>query len=207
MIVGLTGGIGSGKTTVAALFAQKGAFVIDTDAIAREIVAAPSPLFDVIRQEFGENVIGADGQLDRPALARIIFNDEHKRARLNQLTHPEILKRVLGAIGTQPHSTIVVVVVPLLFESEFASNCDRVVAVVAPPDVRRQRIAERDGLTGTEIEARMRAQLPESEYERRSDIIVRNEGNLTALGREVDKAWDQLTDRKGQALPQAAEKP
>lgn len=207
MIVGLTGGIGSGKTTVAALFAQKGAFVIDTDVIAREVVAAPSPLVDGIRSEFGDAVIDSDGHIDRPALARIIFTDEHKRLRLNQLMHPEILKRVLAAIGTQSPSTVIVVVVPLLFESEFESNCDRVVAVIAPPDLRRQRIAERDGLTGTEIEARMRAQLPETEYERRADIIVRNDGNLTALGREVDKAWEKINDRTSQVHHPAAGKP
>jgi len=207
MIVGLTGGIGSGKTTVAALFAQKGAFVIDTDVIAREVVAAPSPLLAGIRREFGDAVIGSDGQIDRPALARIIFADEQKRLRLNQLVHPEILKRVLGAIGTQSPSTVIVVVVPLLFESEFESNCDRVVAVIAQPDLRRQRIAERDGLTGTEIEARMRAQLPETEHERRADIVVRNDGNLTALGREVDKAWEKINDRTSQAHHPATGKP
>lgn len=207
MIVGLTGGIGSGKTTVAALFAQKGAFVIDTDVIAREVVAPPSPLVEVIRREFGDAVIGTDGHVDRPALARIIFGNEQKRLRLNQLMHPAILKRVLSAIGTQSPSTVIVIVVPLLFESEFESNCDRVVAVIAPPDLRRQRIAERDGLTGTEIEARMRAQLPEAEYERRADVIVRNEGNLTALGREVDKAWEKINDQTSQAHRSAAAKP
>jgi dephospho-CoA kinase len=192
MIVGLTGGIGAGKSTVAALFAQKGAVIIDTDLIAREAVPPRSPLLDQVAAEFGPSIVGADGALDRAALARLIFNDEHKRARLNQIMHPEILKRVLGKLAALPASSVIVVVVPLLFESRFESNCDRVVAVVAPPDVRRERIAERDGLTGSEIEARMRAQLPDADYERRADVIVRNEGNLTALGREVDRAWQQL---------------
>src|SRR5579863_512025 len=192
MIVGLTGGIGAGKSTVAALFAQKGAVIIDTDLIAREAVPPRSPLLDQVAAEFGPSIVGVDGALDRAALARLIFNDEHKRARLNQIMHPEILKRVLGKLATLPASSVIVVVVPLLFESRFESNCDRVVAVVAPPDVRRERIAERDGLTGSEIEARMRAQLPDADYERRADVVVRNEGNLTALGREVDRAWQQL---------------
>jgi dephospho-CoA kinase len=207
VIVGLTGGIGSGKTTVAALFAQKGAFIIDTDALAREVVRPPSPQLQAIRAEFGSEIIGADGQLERDALARIIFSDERKRAKLNELMHPEILKRVLGLIGSQPPSKVVVVVVPLLFESNFERNCDRVVAVVAPPDLRRQRIAERDGLTGSEIEARMRTQLPESEYERRADVIVRNDGNLTALGHEVDRAWEKITDPASRARRPGAEKP
>jgi dephospho-CoA kinase len=207
MIVGLTGGIGSGKTTVAALFAQKGAFVIDTDEIAREVVRPPSSLLQTLRAEFGESVLGDDGQLDRNALARMIFSDERKRNRLNQLMHPEILKRVLGLIGTQPSNKVVVVVVPLLFESNFESNCDRVVAVIAPPDIRRQRIAERDGLSGSDIEARMRTQLPDAQYEQRADIIVRNDGNLTALGHEVDRAWEKISDPQRPAGRPRAGKP
>ena len=191
MIIGLTGGIGSGKTTVAALLAQKGAFVIDTDLLAREVVE-PGPVLDAIRREFGDAVIRPDGTLDRPALARIIFADDTKRARLNQLTHPEILKRVLGIIATQPPDAMVVVVVPLLFESGFERSCDQVLVVLAPPEQRRQRLQERDGISGTEVEARMRAQLPDAEHERRADIIIRNDGNLTALGREVDRAWNKL---------------
>jgi dephospho-CoA kinase len=207
MIVGLTGGIGSGKTTVAALLGQKGAFVIDTDAIAREVVCPPSPLLEALQREFGAGIIDADGRLDRTVLARIIFSDEGKRAKLNELMHPEILKRVLSLIGAQPASRVIVVVVPLLFESKFESNCDVVVAVVAPPDVRRQRIAERDGLTTGEIEARMRAQLPDAQYERRANIVVHNDGNLTALGREVDRAWEQIIARTSRPGRPAAGKP
>jgi dephospho-CoA kinase len=199
MIIGLTGGIGSGKTTVAALLAQKGAFVIDTDLLAREVVE-PGPVLDAIRREFGDGVIRPEGTLDRPALARIIFADDTKRARLNQLTHPEILKRVLGIIATQPPDAMVVVVVPLLFESGFERSCDQVIVVLAPPEQRRQRLQERDGISGTEVEARMRAQLPDTEHERRAGIIIRNDGNLTALGREVDRAWSKLP---GTASPAA----
>ncbi|MBV8596198.1 MAG: dephospho-CoA kinase, partial [Candidatus Eremiobacteraeota bacterium] len=116
MIIGLTGGIGSGKTTVAALLAQKGAFVIDTDLVARDVVEPASPALAAIRREFGDSVINPDGSLDRAALARIIFHDEGKRAKLNELTHPEILKRVLALISSQPADTVIVAVVPLLFE-------------------------------------------------------------------------------------------
>lgn len=192
MIIGLTGGIGSGKTTVAELFARRGASVIDTDVIAREAVEPPSPVLDSIRREFGDGVFAPDGTLDRLALARTIFADEAQRAKLNGLTHPEILKRVLDRISAAPPDAIVVVVVPLLFESHFERNCNQVVAVVAPADLRRQRLQERDGLSATEIEARMRAQLPDAEYERQADVVIRNDGNLTALGREVERAWEKL---------------
>ena len=192
MIIGLTGGIGSGKTTVAALFAQKGAIVIDTDVIAREVAQPNSSLLDAIRREFGDNVIRSDGALDRPALARVIFGDETKRRKLNQLTHPEILKRVLATIATLPPGAMIVVVVPLLFESGFDRSCDQSLAVVASPELRRKRLQERDGISTADVEARMRAQLPDAEYEQRAGIIVRNEGSLTALGREVDRAWEKL---------------
>jgi dephospho-CoA kinase len=190
MIIGLTGGIGAGKTTVAALLAQKGAFVIDTDLIARDVVEPASPALEAIRREFGDGVIRPDGSLDRPALARIIFQDESKRTKLNELTHPEILKRVLAIIGAQPSDAIIVAVVPLLFESGFDRSCDQTLAVVASPEIRRARLQERDGITGSEVEARMKAQLPDTEYERRARVVIRNEENLTALGREVDRAWD-----------------
>lgn len=192
MIIGLTGGIGAGKTTVAALMAQKGAFVIDTDVIARDVVGPASPALEAIRREFGEELILPDGSLDRQALARIIFGDDAKRVKLNQLTHPEILKRVLAIVGTKPPDAIIVAVVPLLFESAFDRSCDKTVAVVASPELRRLRLQERDGISGTEVEARMRAQLPDAEYERRAGIVIRNEGNLTALGREVDRAWEKI---------------
>ena len=195
MIIGLTGGIGAGKTTVAALMAQKGAFVVDTDLIARDVVEPNSPALEAIRREFGDAVLRADGTLDRPALARIIFGDESKRAKLNELTHPEILKRVLAIIGAQPADAIIVAVVPLLFESGFDRSCDQTVAVVASPEIRRARLQERDAISGSEVEARMKAQLPDAEYERRAGVLIRNEGNLTALGREVDRAWETLTSK------------
>ncbi|MBV8668733.1 MAG: dephospho-CoA kinase [Candidatus Eremiobacteraeota bacterium] len=199
MIIGLTGGIGSGKTTVAALLAQKGAFVIDTDLVARDVVEPASPALAAIRREFGDSVINPDGSLDRAALARIIFHDEGKRAKLNELTHPEILKRVLALISSQSADTVIVAVVPLLFESGFDRSCDQTVAVVASPEIRRGRLQERDGITGSEVEARMKAQLPDAEYERRAAVIIRNESNLTALGREVDRTWDLLTGSRAKA--------
>jgi len=175
MIIGLTGGIGAGKTTAAALMGKKGAFVIDMDVIAREVVLPDSPALEAIRREFGDEVILADGSLDRATLARIIFGDEAKRIKLNQLTHPEILKRTLAIMGTQPPNAIIVAVVPLLFESGFDRSCDKTVAVVASPELRRARLQERDGITGSEVEARMRAQLPDAEYERRAGVVIRNE--------------------------------
>jgi len=192
MIVGLTGGIGSGKSSVAAMFESRGAVVIDTDVIAREVVVPPSAVLDRIRDEFGPGVLSPDGRLDREALAKIVFADEAKRKRLNQLTHPEILKRVLAAIGRQPPSAIVIVVVPLLFESGFERNCDKVVSVVAPESVRVRRVMDRDGSAEADVRARIETQLADGEYERRAHVVVRNDGDREALEREADRAWAEI---------------
>jgi dephospho-CoA kinase len=193
MIVGLTGGIGSGKSAVARMFQEHGAVIVDTDAIAREVVVPPSPVLDAIRAEFGDAVIDASGALDRDAMAKIVFADEAKRLRLNELTHPEILKRVLARIGRYAPATMVVVVVPLLFESGFDRNCQKVVAVVAPQEVRLRRVMDRDGASEAAVRARMRAQLPDGDYERRADLVIRNTGAEADLRGEVDAAWDALT--------------
>ena len=192
MIVGLTGGIGSGKSVVADMFAQRGAVVIDTDAIAREVVEPRSAVLEEIRKEFGADALDASGALDRDALARIVFTDEAKRRRLNELTHPEILKRVLARVGQYPPSAVVVVVVPLLFESGFDRNCQTVVAVVAPEEVRMRRVMVRDGSSRADVRARMQAQLPDAEYEKRANLVVRNDGDEADLGREVDAAWSAI---------------
>jgi len=167
--------------------------VIDTDAVAREVVEPPSPVLESIRAEFGSGVIAADGRLDREALGRIVFADVNKRRRLNEITHPEILKRVLARIGRYPPSALVVVVVPLLFESGFERNCQKVLAVVAPEQQRLARIISRDGLTEAEARARVRAQLAESEYEHRGDFVLRNVGDMASLERDVEAVWSALS--------------
>lgn len=192
MIVGLTGGIGSGKSTVAAMLARRGAVILDTDLIAREVVQPPSPILDALRTEFGESVIAANGKLDREALAAIVFANPERRRRLNELTHPAILERTLALIAEQPPGAVVVVVVPLLFESGFERNCDRVIAVVATADVRLRRIVERDRADAASVRRRMDAQPTDAEYESRAAIVVRNHGDLEALEGEVETAWARL---------------
>lgn len=194
MIVGLTGGIGSGKSTVAAMLAERGAVIIDTDAIAREVVVPPSPVLESIRRTFGDEVIAVDGTLDRAALARLVFSDDEKLAELNRLTHPAILKRALALIAGLPKDALVVVVVPLLYESDFERNCHAVIAVTASADTRRRRLRERDGLTDSDIQSRMRAQLDAGEYERRGAFIVCNDADREALSLAVDDVWKRLRE-------------
>jgi dephospho-CoA kinase len=193
MIVGLTGGIGSGKSVVAKMLAGHGAVVIDTDALARDVVEPPSPVLDNIVREFGPEVLTQDGRLNRDAVAKLVFSDDAKRRRLNEITHPEILKRALAQLGKYPPSTVAVVVVPLLFESGFERNCQRVIAVVAPADARLARVIARDRSDAVDVRARMRAQLPDVDYERDGAIVIRNDGDMDALQRQVDAAWLELS--------------
>jgi len=199
VIVGLTGGIGAGKSAVAKLLGKRGATIIDTDLIAREVVEPPSPVLDTIEREFGASVIGPSGALDREALASIVFSDENRRQRLNEITHPEILKRVLARIGGYPPSAVVVVVVPLLYESSFDRNCNAVIAVTAPEPVRVARVIRRDRIAEEAVRDRVRAQLPESGYEGKATWIIRNDGDEAALEAEVEKVWAELSEASGQA--------
>jgi len=199
VIVGLTGGIGAGKSAVAKLLGKRGATIIDTDLIAREVVEPPSPVLDAIEREFGASVIGPSGALDREALASIVFSDDGRRRRLNEITHPEILKRVLARIGGYPPSAVVVVVVPLLFESGFDRNCNAVIAVTALEHVRIARVMRRDRVVEAAVRDRMRVQLPESGYEGKATWIIRNDGDETALEGEVEKVWMELSKASGQA--------
>lgn len=195
MLIGITGGIGSGKSTVAALFAKRGAQIIDTDAIAREVVEPPSPVLDAIGREFGGDVLLPDGTLDRAALARLVFADPRKRERLNQLSHPAITAVTLERIAAAPPGSVVVVIVPLLFESGFDSRCDAVISVVADPVLREQRARARDRAAADDVAARISAQLTDQEYEQRATHVIRNDGDLTRLELQVDDIWRKLTAR------------
>ncbi|MBV8170982.1 MAG: dephospho-CoA kinase [Candidatus Eremiobacteraeota bacterium] len=193
MIVGLTGGIGSGKSTVAQLLAAQGAVIVDTDAVAREVVEPPSAVLDAIRYEFGDTVIGADGKLDRKAVAAIVFADPRKRELLEGLTHPAIRARTLELINAATPGKVIVAIVPLLFESGFDRLCDTTVAVVAGEEQRLARAAERDQAPREAVAARMHAQLSDDEFERLAAYIVRNDGDRAHLERQVDALWQKLS--------------
>ena len=195
MIIGLTGGIGAGKSAVADFFSRKGATIIDTDKIARDVVTPPSPVLAALVAEFGAGIVRADGTLDRTALAAAVFGDREREARLNQITHPAIRERTLAAMRSLPASEMVVVVVPLLFQSGFDSYCDQVVSVIAPRAQRIERAMRRDGMSSEQVEKRMAAQLSDEEYEKRADIVVRNDGDMDALERAGDEAWSELERR------------
>lgn len=190
--IGLTGGVGSGKSTVAALLAEHGAVVIDADAIAREVVAPGQPALAELAAEFGPGIIAADGSLDRAALAATAFSDEAARARLNAITHPRIAARTAELMAAAADDAVIVHDVPLLVENGLAPAYDLVVVVEAEKDIRLARLATR-GLPAAEARRRIAAQASDDERREVADVVVSNNGDLTALTRQVDDLWAEIS--------------
>lgn len=189
--IGLTGGIGSGKSTVARLLAQRGAVVIDADHIAREIVEPGQPALAEIADRFGAEVISPDGSLDRGALAAIVFADSVALADLNAITHPRIAQRTAELIEAAPDDAVVVYDMPLLVENNLTEGWDHVIVVDADRDVRIQRLIER-GLDTADIEARMSRQATDEQRRAVADIVIDNSGDVDALETQVAAAWSSL---------------
>jgi dephospho-CoA kinase len=188
--VGLSGGVGSGKSTVAAMLAERGAVVIDADAIAREVVEPGTPGYAAVVAEFGDAVV-ADGRLDRAALAKIVFNDDDARARLNAIVHPLVGARTAALMAATPPDAVVVYDVPLLVESGLAEGFDKVVIVLAPQEVRLERLAAR-GMPEDDARARMAKQANDDERRAVADEIVVNDGTREHLQAQVDAVWERL---------------
>ena len=189
--IGLTGGIGSGKSTVARLLAQRGAVVIDADHIAREIVDPGQPALAEIADRFGAEVISPDGSLDRGALAAIVFADSVALADLNAITHPRIAQRTAELIEAAPDDAVVVYDMPLLVENNLTEGWDHVIVVDADRDVRIQRLIER-GLDTADIEARMSRQATDEQRRAVADIVIDNSDDIDALETQVATAWSSL---------------
>jgi dephospho-CoA kinase len=190
--VGLTGGLGSGKSTVAALLGEHGAVIIDADVVAREVVRAGTPGFAAVVARFGPGVVGPDGELDRAALARIVFADGAALDELNAIVHPLVGSRSAELAAAVPPGAVVVHDIPLLAENGLADRFDTVVVVEADREIRLARLAER-GLTRAEAEARMAAQATDEQRRAIADEIVRNDDDLDSLARQIDRLWDRLS--------------
>jgi dephospho-CoA kinase len=198
LLVGLTGGIGSGKSTVARLLERRGAVVIDADQLARQAVAKGTPGFDRVVASFGSEVLAPGGDLDRAALAARIFSDPAEKATLEAIVHPEVARRFgerVEPLRTTDH--VVVYVTPLLVELGLAPAFDVVVVVTASPHLRVSRVASDRGLSPDDVRGRMAAQATDEERMEVADVLVDNDGSLADLVPQVDRLWGDLLARAG----------
>ncbi len=195
LLVGLTGGIGSGKSTVADLLRKRGAVVLDADDFARAAVVAGSAGLRKVTERFGPEVLGPDGELDRRKLASIVFADPAALSDVEAIVHPEV--RRMFADGIQENldgQRVVVLVNPLLIEMGTHRDCDIVVVVSASVDTQIARSVAR-GMDESDVRARIAAQLPLAERAQAADVLIDNESTLDELEDEVDVLWHQLQDR------------
>jgi dephospho-CoA kinase len=186
--IGLTGGIGSGKSTVSALLAARGAVIVDADRIAREVVEPGTPGLARIVEAFGEPVLAADGSLDRAALAAVVFADPEARRQLDGIVHPLVRARAAELAAAAPPGAVVVNDVPLLVETGQASSYDLVLVVEADPATRVSRLVQR-GLTAEDARSRMAVQASDEQRRVVADVVLDNSGTAEQLAEQVDRFW------------------
>ncbi|HEX2192580.1 MAG TPA: dephospho-CoA kinase [Acidimicrobiales bacterium] len=206
VLIGLTGGIGVGKSSVASLFAERGAVVIDADDLAREVVEPGGPAYAAVVERFGPTVVAGDGRIDRRALADVVFSDPAARADLEAIVHPAVAalrdQRLAELDGTD---RVVVAVIPLLVEVGW-HDADAVVVVDCPEEVAVRRLVEGRGMDEADVRRRMAAQASRAQRLARADLVIANDGSPADLAAEVDRAWEwvqalQPSRRSGDAHP------
>jgi len=190
LIVALTGGIGSGKSTVGDIFSELGAVVIDSDQLAREVLERGSQGFDLVVAKFGDSIL-KNGELNRSLLASLIFNNSQKRSELESITHPLIRQRFAELTSNLPKESIVINQIPLLFESKGAYKFDHIITISAPEELRIERLKNR-GLGLSEIKSRLEAQASDIERESISNSIIRNNLDEAHLRKQVEIIWLEL---------------
>lgn len=191
--VGLTGGIASGKSTAAALLAKKGALLLDFDELVRRVQQRGSPVWQAIVENFGQGILRPDGQLDRPALAEVIFSDEKKRRLLEGLVHPAVIALWQDLMaGLAAPGRIVLTDCPLLFEAGLKDLFDLVLVVHLSPQEQIKRLMERDKLSLPAARARLNAQMPIEEKLSLAHIVVDNSGTVADLNARLDEVWERL---------------
>jgi dephospho-CoA kinase len=195
LTVGLTGGIGSGKSAVSRLLAGHGAVVVDADVLAREVVAPGTLGLAAVAREFGDHLLREDGSLDREALGKIVFTDQEARRRLEGITHPLIRDETGRRFSQAPPDSVVVHDVPLLVEAGLAPRYELVLVVEAPRELRLRRLADR-GLPRDQAEARMANQASDADRRAVADVLVDNSGTLDDLSNRVDQVWADLLARR-----------
>ncbi len=194
IIIGVAGGIASGKSTVTRVFEQLGARVLDADAIGHDLLRTDR-LRARIRAVFGEETLTPEGEVDRRALGRLVFSDEQARQRLNRLTRPAIraeIRRRIACLRAEGYDGAVVVDAPLLVDTGPTDLADRVIVVTASADTRRDRIVRRDSLSEREAEQRINAQVPDEKQTRWADFVLENNGTVDALAEAAETLWRRI---------------
>ena len=192
MYLGISGGIGSGKSTAAKMFADLGAVHIDADAIAKEVLEPGQLGYESTLDQFGDSILDSSGHIDRKELAKLVFNDPAKLAQLEAIVHPAVIARVTQIRESLPESTIVLYDTPLILEKGLQAQFDKVIMVLAPVESRESRLLER-GLSKPDITARMRNQVSDQERKEAADFILVNDGSLAQLRSQVEQAWQAIS--------------
>jgi dephospho-CoA kinase len=193
--VGLTGGIASGKSTVAEIFAGLGAKILDADEVAREVVLPGQPAWKKLRETFAEDFFHADGRVKRHTLRKVIFADAEKRRKLNDIVHPEVIKAINSRskqLFTSDQDAVLLVDVPLLLEAGLANRFDKVIVVYVSDRVQIQRLRQRDGISTGEAKQALSAQMPLSEKVGQADYVINNNGPLEKTQAQVERVWQEL---------------
>lgn len=197
-MVGLTGGIASGKSAVSKIFDRAGAVVIDADRIARQVVEPGKPAWQEIRSQFGRQVFKPDGTCDRQRLGDIVFQQSHMRRRLEAIIHPRVKAHIderLRKLAMSGSESVVVLDVPLLLETGMDKGLDEVVVVYAPPAVQRRRLMLRDGFSADQAQARIDAQMPMEQKCSRATLVIDNSGDFSATEKQAMDIYSDLAQR------------
>jgi dephospho-CoA kinase len=200
LLVGLTGGIGAGKSTFGALLVERGAQIIDADLLARDALRPGEEAWKSVVAQFGDEILAAGTmEVDRKRLAAIVFSDDKKRIALNAIVHPVVMRWIADDLDKlRSTEEIVVLDAALLVETGLDKDLDFVIVVTAPSDMRERRLVVDRGMSRTDVRARMAAQASEDELINRADVVVRNDGSLQELATEADGVWGQLVRLRDQ---------
>ncbi|QTL98722.1 dephospho-CoA kinase [Iocasia frigidifontis] len=196
MLLGLTGGIASGKSTVSAILKELGAVIIDADKIAHQSMKYGTRAWEMIVETFGQYIQNDDGSINRRRLARLVFNDQQKKKELESITHPIIISEIKNMVNSLADNEVIVIDAPLLFEVGLDELVDCVWVVYTSRDIQLERLKERDSLTTDEAVSRIEAQLSIKEKCQMADFVIDNNGGIRELKQKIIKLWSDLNENQ-----------
>lgn len=192
LVIGLTGNIATGKSTILEYFAARGVYIIDADKLAHRAFAPDGPAYADVVSTFGQAVLNPDNTINRKALGAVVFADPIKLGKLEQIVHPAVFKMILQLVEDAPSSVIILEAVKLLEAGTMASECDEVWVVTTRPEVQLQRLQEKRGMDEAAARQRMRMQSPQAAKVNQADRVIENSGTLEELYAQLDRIWDDL---------------